>query len=235
MTTGIKIRNDSQVDLMAVLSQLTPLHWNAEPIKPGETTHLTSGKVWFTVSVSAFDKRALPSEIGVAGRLSVIVGATVISGVVLAPVTLAVVGGVSGATSNAPRRARKTLPWQVGDAYKLQGCRRGGQYADGRTLVVRGVEHPDGLYQLYIARIEWTDPKTGLVTKSKDLRTPRLRTKGAPLLLSETHCALFEEQNDADDLVDKDTKKTPLLQPSTDLTSDKKDTLAPNSASCALH
>lgn len=230
MTTGIKIRNESEVELMGVLSQLTPLHWNADPIKPGETKHIHSGKVWFTVSISAFDKRALPSEVGVAGRLSVIVGATVISGVVLAPITLAVVGGVSAASSNAPRRARKTLPWQVGEAYKLQGCRRGGQFADGRTLVVKGIEHADGLYQLYVARIEWTDPKTGLVTKTKELRTPRLRTKGAPLVLTETHCALFEDASN--DGLDKDTKKTPLLQP--ELAADKKDGLAPNSASCAL-
>jgi len=35
------------VPLLAVLSQLSPLHWHDEPIAPGTTHKLSSGKVWY--------------------------------------------------------------------------------------------------------------------------------------------------------------------------------------------
>ena len=43
---------------------------------------------------------------------------------------------------------------------------------DCRCLVVRGVRHGDGCYQLYFAEEEKLDPKTGAVKSSKTLAPP---------------------------------------------------------------
>ena len=60
---GILVKNESDVPLLVVCSQLTPLHWGR--VNPGETFNpgnvLNMGRVWFTVSVSIFDERNVPT------------------------------------------------------------------------------------------------------------------------------------------------------------------------------
>jgi hypothetical protein len=58
--SGISVYNDTDVPLLVVLQQLTPLHWSSEPVLPGETwnknNQLNIGKVWFNVTVSVGQK-----------------------------------------------------------------------------------------------------------------------------------------------------------------------------------
>lgn len=183
----IQIRNESEVELMGVLSQLTPMHW-CGPIGLGDTGKLECFKFWFTLSVNIFDQKRMPTQLGVAARLSAIASATLLGGL-FAPAALALVGGVSGVTSSPSAAARKTLPWRVGDAFKLRGFKRDGVYADGRIIVVKGMSHADGTYQLYLDRIEWLDAN-GNVCKLSQMRTPKRRTDGAPKVECET-CSCF--------------------------------------------
>ena len=80
--TGIAVRNDSDVPLLVVLSQLTPLHWSSEPVLPGATwnanNHVGVGKVWFTVSVAQWNEANVPTKAGVAMRLGTIIAAQAI-------------------------------------------------------------------------------------------------------------------------------------------------------------
>lgn len=185
----IQIRNESDVELMGVLSQLTPIHW-CGPIGLGDTEKVECLKVWFTVSVNIFDQKRMPTQIGVAARLSAIVSATLLGGL-FAPAALALAGGVSGITSSASGAARKTMPWRVGDAFKLRGFKRDGVYADGRVIVVKGLSHADGTYQLYLDRIEWLDAN-GNVRKLAQMRAPKRRTDGGPKVECET-CSCFHD------------------------------------------
>ena len=124
-----------------------------------------------------------------AARLSAIISATLLSGFILAPVAFAVVGGVSAATSHVGGKARRTLPWQVGDAYKLKGCKRTGVYADGkRVFVVKGLAHDDGTYQLYVDRVERLDDAAEL----KRFAPPKKRTACAPMVDCETCSCLHD-------------------------------------------
>jgi hypothetical protein len=97
---GIAVRNDTDVPLLVVLSQLTPLHWSSEPVQPGATwnagNHVGVGKVWFTVSVAQWDEAAVPTKAGVALRLGTIIAAQAIP--VVGQLTFVVV-------SETPRRA----------------------------------------------------------------------------------------------------------------------------------
>ena len=87
---------------------------------PGETwnvgNHLGMGKVWFTVSVSMWDERNVPTIVGTAVNLLAITATFV------APVALPIFIGtavVSGITA-------------------ARGVSKTGVYSDGSTLVVRG-------------------------------------------------------------------------------------------------
>lgn len=171
----IQLRNESDVELMAVLSQLTALQWNNDPIKPGETHILSVSRLWFTLSVNGFDAKRRPTQIGVAARLSFITSATLMSGFVFSPVAFVLAGGASRATTGCSGKARKTLPWNVGDSYKMVGCRKDFCFGDGRTYVIKGIAHQDGLYQLYIHSVEYQNGKV------KTFPAPKLRTKGAPV------------------------------------------------------
>ena len=52
------------------------------------------------------------------------------------------------------------------------GVKRDGVYSDFKCLVVRGVQHADGVYELYFAIEEKLDDKTGAVKASKVLQPP---------------------------------------------------------------
>ena len=114
----------------------------------------SSWQVWFTVSVGAYQAGAEPSTAGVALRLTAITAATLTGGVI----GMGLVGGASGITST-------------------MGVKRDGVYADCRCLVVRGVHHGDGCYELYFAVEERLDPKTGAVKSAKTLMAePEVRS-----------------------------------------------------------
>ena len=52
------------------------------------------------------------------------------------------------------------------------GVKMDGVYSDFKCLVVRGIQHADGVYELYFAIQEKLDDKTGAVKASKVLRSP---------------------------------------------------------------
>ena len=98
MGAGISVRNESDVPLLVVCSQLTPLHWGK--CLPGETWNAKNeqkmGKVWFTVSVGVYDHTQEPDGAKVALRIATITAATVLSGGL---VGVGVVGTASALTS----------------------------------------------------------------------------------------------------------------------------------------
>jgi hypothetical protein len=62
MGAGLSVLNESEVDVLVVLSsQVTPLYWTAEPLKPGEHRDFDTGKVWFTVPVCAYNVSKVPT------------------------------------------------------------------------------------------------------------------------------------------------------------------------------
>ena len=69
---GISIKNNTEIPLLVICSQLTPLHWGK--VLPGETFNLNNatchmGRVWFTVSVSVYEEKNVPSQSGVVARV----------------------------------------------------------------------------------------------------------------------------------------------------------------------
>jgi hypothetical protein len=127
---GIHVRNETDVPLLFVLSQLSPLHWCR--VEPGETQHVKCGRVWFTVSTEVYDESTEPTAAGVALRITAITAATVLTGGLLG---IAVVGGVSAVTSYKP-------------------CKAEGVFADGKTVVIKIVETDDGISKLQIHSFE---------------------------------------------------------------------------------
>lgn len=115
---GIAIKNESAVPILVICSQLTPLHWGK--VEPGETWNvgnvLNMGRVWFTVSVSVYDERNVPTVSSVVASI-VALSASVIflagSAVFIAAAT------ASGIMS-------------------VRGVSMSGVYSDGKTLVTRG-------------------------------------------------------------------------------------------------
>jgi hypothetical protein len=104
------------------------------------------------MSVGAYDPAQEPTGAGVAARLVAITTATVFTGGLLG---IGVVGGTSALTST-------------------MGVKKDRVYADCRCLVVRGVRHGDGCYELYFAAEEDLDEKSGSVKASKSLGVPPL-------------------------------------------------------------
>ena len=149
---GITLVNESELAVMAVLSQLTPLHWTGA-IGPGESKRLSCGRVWFTLSVGAFDAKKQPTRLGTAARLTVIVGSAVLTGPLWMP-ALAVTAAASGYTSTVSGKANKRRVDAPGSSFKVKGCLKKGVYADDKTYVVRGVHKANGTYELYFEK--WT-------------------------------------------------------------------------------
>jgi len=104
------------------------------------------------MSVGAYDPAQEPTGAGVAARLVAITTATVFTGGLLG---IGVVGATSALTST-------------------MGVKKDRVYADCRCLVVRGVRHGDGCYELYFAAEEDLDEKSGSVKSSKSLGVPPL-------------------------------------------------------------
>ena len=73
LQAGISVKNESAIPILVIASQLTPLYWSSTKVMPGETWNegnkLGMGKVWFTVSVSMFDERNVPTVAGTAFNL----------------------------------------------------------------------------------------------------------------------------------------------------------------------
>ena len=133
---GIQVRNETAVPLLVILSQLTPLHW--ERVDPGQVFNLGNrlhvGRVWFTVSVSLFDERNVPTMAGVGVQLAVVSASFFTPiGPVLGPLGAAVFGTMSAIAS-------------------VRGVIKTGVYADGRLLTVRGMADSCGTkYLLHFA------------------------------------------------------------------------------------
>lgn len=81
--------------------------------------------VWFTISVSVFDEKDVPSATGVALKLAAVTVAFPLTNVL----GFTLVGIAAGMSS-------------------VLGVKRDGVYADGRTLVVRGSGTQDGVFAL---------------------------------------------------------------------------------------
>ena len=129
---GIQVRNETAVPLLVILSQLTPLHW--ERVDPGQVFNLGNrlhvGRVWFTVSVSLFDERNVPTMAGVGVQLAVVAGSFFTP---LGAIGAAVFGTMSAIAS-------------------VRGVMKTGVYADGKLLTVRGMADSCGTkYLLHFA------------------------------------------------------------------------------------
>ena len=142
--TGITIVNESEADVMACLSQLTPLHWS-DKIAPGESKKLNCGRVWFTLSVGVYNKSHKPTYVGTGARLTAIVGSAVLTGPFW-PVALIATSTASGLTSTVSGRSKKNAP---GESFKVDGAIKRGVYANDRVYVIKGVHKPNGVYELY--------------------------------------------------------------------------------------
>ncbi len=146
LAPGFYCRNESQVPILVVLSQLSPLHWlKIEPglflsfldciefiyCFTGQTGHLNCGRVFFTVSVEPWAPGKEPTKLEVAARLTVVITSTVLLG----SVGLLGSGLLSGVTS-------------------FRKVRKSGVYANGRTMVVRGSSDRAGNIHLAIFSFE---------------------------------------------------------------------------------
>jgi len=133
--SGIAVHNDTDIPLLVVLSQLTPLHWSSEPVLPGETwnneNHLGIGKVWFHITVIPFREDLVPTQGGVAA------GITAWSvGIVATSVLVTASGPIGGALFTLLARfnggTNLIPPYQA----HIAGARKSGVYADGKTFTV---------------------------------------------------------------------------------------------------
>ena len=100
MGAGLSVRNETPLPLGVILSQLTPLHWNDEPLLSGETWNARNehgvGAVWFTASVDVFDPALQPNVATVSTRL-----AAITFGALCTPLAAGfVLGGVGACVSN---------------------------------------------------------------------------------------------------------------------------------------
>jgi hypothetical protein len=78
---GIAIHNKTDIPILVICSQLTPLHWGK--VLPGETWNVDNatchmGRVWFTVSVSVYDEKNVPTREGVAARIVALAATSII-------------------------------------------------------------------------------------------------------------------------------------------------------------
>ena len=130
LAPGLLFCNNSEIPVLVILSQLSPLHW--KKVMPGETSQVACGRVFFTVSVEPWIEGKEPTQLEVAGRI----GAVIASGAVFGFVGFAVTGLLSGVTS-------------------FKGVRKSGVYADGRTVFIKGTTVADtGVFQLFIESVE---------------------------------------------------------------------------------
>ena len=127
---GIFVRNESDHQILVVLSQLSPLHWTV--IKKNQTAHIKCGRVYFTVSTEFYNEKNVPTETEVAARISLIAATTVLTGGLLG---VGVVGGLSAVTSS-------------------KSVKMSGVLADGKCVVIAGRTNDSDMYELYIKGLE---------------------------------------------------------------------------------
>jgi hypothetical protein len=138
---GIAIKNEGLVPILVICSQLTPLHWGR--VEPGETWNVGNvvnmGRVWFTVSVSVYEEKNVPT-----------VSAVVASIVALSASVIFIAGSavfIAAATASG--------------IMSVRGVSMVGVYSDGKTLVARGALQGDGCYAMTLQNIDGaahTDP-----------------------------------------------------------------------------
>jgi len=137
LAPGMFVRNDCDVPILFVLSQLTPLHW--EKVMPGATVKVECGRVWFTVSTEGYTEEGEPSKAGVAAKIAAITTMTVLTGGFLG---IAVVGGVTGILAS-------------------KGTKMDGVFADGKTMVVGKGETGNFIFTAVIPAGSQTATATG--------------------------------------------------------------------------
>ncbi len=132
--TGLSFANETEVPILVVLSQITPLHWAR--VDPGQTVHLPSGRVWFTISAVLLDEHTvIPTRVGVAARFA---------GMAAAAAVAPVLGFYGAMISNSISVARRTSPTRSG----VKPCQAVGILANGRCIVVRSSPIEGGEHQL---------------------------------------------------------------------------------------
>ena len=85
------------------------------------------GKVWFTVSVTFFDPSNEPTFQAATAKMT-------------SPTAPVSTDGIAPGIINNFESIKSII-----------GAKKDGVYADGRCLVVRGIKHSDGAYELYFA------------------------------------------------------------------------------------
>ena len=165
---GVSIRNNSEIDLLVILSQVGPLYWNTEPLKPGETWHRDTGKVWFTVAVLPFEETLVPTTGGTVAKAAVktVAGAALVPASAWAAVGAANMGiGAAACEIGAVSAEAGGLYMVMGSVMIAQGAaaagagglatygllkitkdqtlhiqqfKEKGVYADGKTVIIRG-------------------------------------------------------------------------------------------------
>ena len=135
---GISVKNEGAVPILVICSQLTPLHWGK--VEPGETWNvgnvLNMGRVWFTVSVSVYDEKNVPTVTAVVASI-VALSASVIF--IASSSIFIAAAAASGIMS-------------------VRGTSMTGVYSDGKTLVARGALQGDGIYALTLQNIDGAAP-----------------------------------------------------------------------------
>jgi hypothetical protein len=177
-TAGIAVKNESNVPILVIISQLTPLYW--QKVMPGETFNehnkLGMGKVWFTCSCSAFDPKNEPTKEGVASSIAAIAVGTPL---ILPALAVGGAASVAGAGMLGLGALLTGTGWGLGiaaagavvgvggtaaavggaagaaaiikQAKSIVGTKRDGVYSDGSTLFVRGRLDDAGVYTLFYA------------------------------------------------------------------------------------
>jgi hypothetical protein len=124
---GLFVRNETEDDVLVILSLVTPLHWARVPKR--STRYIWSGRVWFTVSAFLYDKSEEPTQ----GAVALMIGSIAVGAAVGAPL-LAVgdmIGGAAGFAYSALVGA-STSARGASQRYFMNGV-----CADGRTVVVK--------------------------------------------------------------------------------------------------
>jgi hypothetical protein len=79
VSSGIAVKNDTDIPLLVICSQVTPLHWGK--VMPGETWNVDNkvnmGVVWFTVSVSPYEEKNVPTAGAVTATIVTLAATTI--------------------------------------------------------------------------------------------------------------------------------------------------------------
>lgn len=163
LAPGLVIRNESEAKILVVLSQLTPLHWEA--INPGDTIRMKCGRVFFTVSAEIFDEKKVPKKSEVAARIAGIAASTTVSALT------GPIGLVAGAAAGL------TLSGTLSGITSVKEASINGVYADGKTVVFGGRwNHDTKEYCLYCDGTEKT-PRDQKFNRPAIIKSELMSTK----------------------------------------------------------